>query len=487
MSNNSETELLTDSFLASLVSKCLYRDTHYGSAIPRKLENEIYTVDLHELPSGLFVYGVKTKQNPRFYRDIVIVGESLTGSYESEEVCNGVDARISPPCIILSHSSESPDRPDTVICRTGVRDNSARLGSGFDYYSISNVLGNNGEKSFQYLKESYDYLWGRYSPRESDNIQLTEENEGLLEGTIRSIKECDKLPEWIRDRFVAQFEDLKAKLEVERQSQPVPVTQIAMARYLEDLMKREEVVFEGRPDLLTHQHVTGESLMDYKLADRTYEIEGRSYTVGCKLWSYKPITDLSTGNLSKDARMEMSITTPRKREDGIGGYVIYDDDDNARLKLVEAELSYDADELYLNCCDYSKDKDKDYTFKKGKKYTSLSNKVWRIDAPYSSKLYLDDHEMELHTQDTVTPDQIIGVYERLLEIVKFKAVDKGPQKADNKNNEMTETTSWEQIRTTAKDFEDKIPDERIADGIGRVNLRSFELGKNDASKDDVRE
>ena len=68
---------LSEEFLAALVSNCLYRENHYGAGIPEELEDKIYNVANHELPSGLRVYGVRTAENPRFYRDVVIAGGAL--------------------------------------------------------------------------------------------------------------------------------------------------------------------------------------------------------------------------------------------------------------------------------------------------------------------------------------------------------------------------------------------------------------------------
>ena len=424
---------LSEEFLAAVVSKCLCRDNHYGAGIPSELEDEIYNVANHELPSGLRVYGVRTVENPRFYRDVVIAGEALNHYHEWEEPCYGADAKILKPCIILAHT-DSQDRPDTVICKVGYH-------KGYDFYTVSNRKNIDGTGTIQCLHES-----GYYKRQvELDREELSGEVgiPGIIDETIRAIPGFKKIPDNVKQNLIEQLESLKTKIEAEKAMQPVPVTRILMDKLIQDLEKQDVILFEGNEE----SEVLGQ------VADKFYVVNGNEYKISCELDDRKRrIPDLVDGKLSDETFLDISIYSKNRR----GKYYEIN---------CEIQIYYGEDGEIIYCEDWvNRYKSKGYRVNSSGTFMTSDERVYHIVAPDSSKVQLNSRELELATQDTATPDQIRQVFNRLRDIVKYKVVD-GVKTVTDKYGYIQEKVGTEQTRLTGDDFDREVSDDRKAAGV----------------------
>lgn len=429
--SNSNGELSKE-FLALLVSKCLYRENHYGAGIPRELEEEICNVAKHELPSGLRVYGVRTTENPRFYRDVVISGEELDHHFEWEEPCYGADAKILKPCIILAHTN-SQDRPDSVICQVGYK-------KGSNFYTVSNKKSSDGTGTIQYLRDR-GYI-NREIKLDSEELSGESGISDIIGETIRAIQDFKKIPDDLRAVFINQLESLRAKIEIEKGMQDIPVTRILMDKFIQDLESQDELVFEGNE----------ESRVQGQVADKIYVIDGQKYRVSCKMDDRKKhIPELVNGKLSDETNLKIVMYC----KDSNGEYKrekcriqMYYNEDGERIHFTEVE-GFD------ECKKYRVDS-------KGTFMVS-DKRVYHIVVPDRSELQLNPREFELATLDTATPDQIRQVYNRLRDIVRYQ-VGNGVEVVTDEYGYIQEKVGMESIRLTGEDFENTVPDTRIAAG-----------------------
>lgn len=445
---------LSEEFFASLVSKCLYSECHYGAGIPKDLESEIYNVDFHKLPSGLNVYGVKTVENPRFFRDVVITGEELDQFYEWEEPCYGADAKILKPCIILAHT-DSNDRPDTVICQVGYHND-------YDYYTVSNRKSIDGTGAIQYLHESGYYK--RQAVLDREEVPGENGIAGLIDETIRAIQDFEKLPDHVKKIFMEQLEGLKTKIEAEKTMQPVSITRTLMDKFIQDLKKQDVIVFEGNE----------ESKVIGKVADKFYVVDGKEYRVSCELDDRKrKITDLVDGKLSDGAYVELTISPKSER----GEYY----EENSMIQIYygkEGEVIY---------CEDGVDH---YNFKKYKinsngAFMTSDKRVYHIIAPDKSEVKLNSRELELATLDTATPDQIRSIYNRLKDIVRYQVVD-GVDIDTDKYGYIKEKTNLTQTRLTSEDFEADVTDSRIIEGVTNYLLQDKKQGREEKEVEELK-
>lgn len=430
--SNKKDEIL-EQLLASIVNKCLYSERPYGSRIPTELRKQIHNVAFHRLPSGLFFYGVRTVENPRFYRDVVIAGAELDQNNECEETCYGADAKISKPCIILAHTNLQ-DRPDTVICQVGYQE-------GSEFHTVSNRKYIDGTSTIQYLHDrgyhNHQIELGKEElPGESGISEIIDE-------TIRAIQDFEKLPDNLKQIFMEQLESFKTKIEAEKAMQPVPVTRILMDKFIQDLEKQDAIVFEGNK----------ESRVQGQVADKTYVVDGKEYRVTCKLDDRKKsITELVDGKLSDESNLRIVIYS----KDRSGEYDI----DRCRIQMYHGE-----DGKNISFSERKgDDKFKDYEINANGAFMISDASVYHIDAPDESKVQLNSRELELATLDIATPDQIRQVYNRLRNIVRYQAVE-GVEVVTDKYGYIQEKLDLTPIRLTGDDFEKAVPMSRIVEGV----------------------